>query len=74
MDVVKDGDDLIWAYKRKYRNVPEMLNDYFNKPEGRETILNQRIFKHKVSFINTINNRLKDQCDMQIDIANISDD
>lgn len=74
MDVVKDGNDLIWAYKRKYRNVPEMLDDYFNKPEGRDAVLNQRIFKYKVSFINTINNRLKDQCDMQIDIANISDD
>lgn len=61
----------IW-YKRDPNNIS---TDIFNDPDVRDNFLNVKYLKDKnSSLIRTINDRLNEECGMQLDIANISDE
>lgn len=60
----------IW-YKRDPKNISTNI---FNDPDTRDRFLNVKYLKDNSSLIRTINDRLNEECGMQLDIANISDE
>lgn len=71
----QDIYDVKASYASFYKKWTEdIIPEIFNDPEKRQEFINVKYVKNGNSLIKTINNRLKEECGFQLDIANIPQD